>query len=124
MKENFEKYAYGVIHEYQKKLLLDKHTFELKFNKDMGEALMACVFNYPYLNVTIRYGERAIEKWKAKEDVVPYIVHEMCHPITDPLYSKSVDRYASKTEIEDEREKLTDYICNIVLKLSVIKKGV
>ncbi len=116
MSKDFEKYVYGVIKKYSKILLLDKHTFELKYPTGDAESLMECIFNYPYLNVTVLYSDKVLKKWKKKEDVVPYIVHEMCHPITDPLYSKAVERYVSKNEILDEREKLTDYICNIIIK--------
>lgn len=112
----FEKYLYKLINKYSKILLLDKHTFELKNKLENDGSLMECVSNYPYLNVTINYGDKIVKKWNNKEDIIPYVVHEMCHPITDPLYAKSTDRYASKNEILDEREKLTDYICNIVIK--------
>lgn len=118
MKKNkqFEKFVYKIIKKYSKILLLDKHTFELHYGCENENSLMECVFNYPYLNVTINYSNSVIKKWKEKKDIIPFVVHEMCHPITDPLYSKSTDRYVSKNEILDEREKLTDYICNIVIK--------
>ena len=112
----FEKYVYSVIKRYSDILLLQVHTFELKNKLQNQESLMECVFNYPYLNVTINYGDKVFEKWKKGEDIVPYIVHEMCHPITDPLYAKATERYVTKFEVNDEREKLTDYICNIVIK--------
>ena len=117
MKQNkkFESYVYGVIKKYSKILLLDKHTFEIKNKLEEPKALMECVFNYPYLNVTINYGDSIVKKWLDKEDIIPYIVHEMCHPITDPLYCKAGARYVSADEIKDERERLTDYICNIVI---------
>lgn len=111
-----EKYIYGVIEKYQKILLLDKHTFELKYGTKNKEALMECVFNYPYLNVTIKYSDELIKKWQDKDDIIPFVVHELCHPITDPLYAKAEERFCSRNEILDEREKLTDYICNIVIK--------
>ncbi len=114
--KDFEKYVYKIIKKYTKILLLDKHTFELNYGLEHPKAIMECVFNYPYLNVTINYGENALKKWKEKKNIIPYIVHEMCHPITDPLYCKAGQRYTVETEILDEREKLTDYICNIVIK--------
>lgn len=114
--EEFEEYVYKIINKYSKILLLDKHTFEIKNRIENQEALMECVYNYPYLNVTINYGDNVINKWKNKEDIIPYVVHEMCHPITDPLFCKATERYSSKNEILDERERLTDYICNIVIK--------
>ena len=120
MKKNknkkFENYVYKVIKKYSKILLLDKHTWELQYGCENENSLMECVYNYPFLNVTINYGNKVISYWKEKKDIIPFIVHEMCHPITDPLYSKSTDRYVSKNEILDERERLTDYICNIVIK--------
>jgi len=114
--KDFERHCYAIIEHFVPILLLQRHTFELKKGVNNQEALMECVFNYPYLNVTINYSEKAFEKWKKGEDVTPYVVHEMCHPITDPLYAKATDRYASRNEITDEREMLTDLICNIVLQ--------
>lgn len=115
-KIEIEKFIYKIINKYSKILLLDKHTFEVVYGVNDENALMECRFNYPYLNVTILYGDKFIERYKKKDDLIPFIVHEICHPITDPLYCKSTARYVSKDEILDEREKLTDYICNIVIK--------
>jgi len=112
----FEKYVMSVIKKYSPKLLLERHTWELRYGTESKTALMECVFNYPYLNVILNYGDTVIKKWQEHKDIVPYIVHEMCHPITDPLYCKATNRYSSKDEILDERELLTDYICNIVMK--------
>lgn len=114
--KKFEDFLMKLINRYSKVLLLDKHTFELHYGTEYKESLMECVFNYPYLNVTINYSDKVMDKWKNGKDIIPYLVHEMCHPITDPLYSKAISRYVSKDEILDEREKLTDYICNIVIK--------
>lgn len=118
--KKFEEYLTKLINKYSKILLLDKHTFELHYGVYEQNSLMECVFNYPYLNVTINYGDKVMEKWVNGKDIKPYLVHEMCHPITDPLYSKATSRYVSKDEILDEREKLTDYICNIVIKNKLI----
>lgn len=114
--KQYETYLRSIIDQYVPILLLQRHTFELKYGTESPEALMECVFNYPYLNVTIKYSEKSYKEWLAGKDVIPYVVHEMCHPITDPLYSKATARYVSKDEIIDEREGLTDYICNIVLR--------
>lgn len=111
-----EKEIYKIINKYKDVLLLQRNTFELKYPTENEKALAECVCNYPYLNVTINYGDKIINKFKKKENIVPYIIHEMCHIITDPLYCKAVTTFISKNEIEDERELLTDYICNIVVK--------
>jgi len=100
------------------------HKNAKKHPKDQIEkianSILECVFNYPYLNVTIKYSDKVVDKWKNGKDIVPYLVHEMCHPITDPLYTKANSRYVSVDEILAEREKLTDYICNIVIKNKII----
>ena len=43
------------------------------------------------------------------------IIHEFCHIITDPLYAVVLD-FPSKKQIENERERLTDHIAQIVNK--------
>lgn len=118
MKSNakFEAYVYKVIEKYSKILLLDKHRFELRGVLENENALMECKFSYPYLLVILNYGQEVVNRWKHKKDIVPIIVHELCHPITDPLYAKACSIWKSKDEVEDEREKLTDYITNIVIK--------
>lgn len=110
-----EKRVISIIAKYQPLLLLDRNTFEIKYGTENKAALMECVFNYPYLNVTLKYSDELIDKFKRKEDITPYVVHEMCHVITDPLFSKASDRWVSKNEVLDERELLTDYICNIMM---------
>lgn len=111
-----EKEIYKIISSYKDKLLLNRNTFEVKYGTKHQDALAECRFNYPYLNVTISYSDKLVKYFKDKKDITPYIIHEMCHVITDPLYAKATSRWVSKMEIEDERELLTDYICNIIIK--------
>jgi hypothetical protein len=115
MKKDIKKHIEETIKKYQPVLLLNRNTFEVKYGTENKEALMECVFNYPYLNVTLKYSDKCEEDYKNGKDIIPYVIHEMCHVITDPLYSKATERYVSRTEILDERELLTDYICNIVV---------
>lgn len=110
-----EKAIMAIIKKYQPVLLLGRNTFALKYGVENKDSVMECVFNYPYLNVVFKYGDELIERFNNKEDITPYVVHEMCHVITDPFYAKAIERYVTKFEINDERELLTDYICNIVL---------
>lgn len=112
----FEGHIHSIIKKYVPILLLQRHTFEVERGAEDDGGYMSCVFNYPYLNVTIRYSEKAFIEWKKGKDMTPYVVHEMCHPITDPLYAKATSRWASHDEVRDEREQLTDLICNIVLQ--------
>jgi len=114
-RKSFEKYILKIIDEYTPVLLLQRHTFKVKRGVEDKRSLFECLFNYPYLNVTIKYSDSSFKKWEHGKDLVPYIVHEMCHPVTDPLYQKALYRYVSKNEVNDEREILTDHICNIAL---------
>lgn len=115
----FEAYINTISEKYSPILLMGQYTIKPAYEKEEMEingAIMQCRYNYPYLNVTIEYGDKALKMFKDKEDMIPYVLHELCHPITDPFYSKAVSRYVSTREILDERERLTDYICNIVIK--------
>lgn len=116
MNKNFETYVYSIIEKYQPRLLMTAYTFVLEYGLEKASSTMECKFNYPYLNITIMYGTRVVEKWEKGEDIVPFVVHEMCHPLTDPLYAKAISRHVSEDEIRDERERLTDYICYLILK--------
>lgn len=58
----------------------------------------------------------ALQYFREGVDLTPYILHELCHLLTDPFYAKATNRYATHTEINDERELLTDIMCNIILK--------
>jgi hypothetical protein len=116
-KKEFEKWAMVYLKKIQKILLLDDFhplSIEPSNKKNISE----CKFNYPYKSINIGYSDGVFEDFqKGKiEDVLGVLVHEMCHSITDPLYSKAVSRYVGKDEIEDERERLTDHIANILLK--------
>jgi len=114
-KKDFEKYIRGVINEYASKLMIQRHTIDIFPEVDDKKALMECKFAYPYLNNSIRYSNEAFEDWCKGNDMTPFVVHELCHIVTDPFYAKATERYVGKTDMEDERELLTDHICNIVL---------
>jgi len=79
---------------------------------------MESEFQYPYLTIVLHYSDNAIDYFK-KGKLKPIIIHELCHPITDPLYAKAIDRYSGKNEILDEREKLTDYIASLIIKNNI-----
>lgn len=116
MKKDFEKYLKSVVQEYIPILLLERYTFDYKKGTSNPHALMECKFNYPYLNATILYNDDVINRWKNGQNVKPIIIYELCHIITDPFYAKAMGRFSGADEIEAERELLTDYICNIVVK--------
>ena len=98
-------------------------SLEKKDTPDEKETMMQIAFSYPYMYVKIFYFDKTIKDWINGDNLISHITHELCHMITDPLYAKALERFASRQEIEDERERLTDYISNIVCKLTSKQKN-
>lgn len=121
--QKLEKWAKPILIKYQKLLLLTDHKLTFEYSKDVEDSTsMHHLYRYPYKETVIQYGKSAIESFDKKEfdDLKHILVHELCHSLTDPLYSKAVNRYVSKDEILDEREALTDHIANIIYNFKVI----
>jgi hypothetical protein len=112
---DFEAYIEKIIKKYASKLSLNHFIYLIEYNKDETDYL-AMRFCYPYLKATIFYADESLEDFINGHDLEAHVLHELCHLITDPFYAKATDRYASKNEIEDERERLTDFICHLVFK--------
>lgn len=101
--------------KYKSILFIEKYDFKIK--KDKEQKYLASEFNYPYLDAKILWTDASLEDWKKdKSSAERRIIHEFCHIITDPFYCKATEKYVSKNEIEDERERLTDHIAQIVNK--------
>lgn len=114
MKENkkYLKWLDDMWEKWSPILMLQKHT--MLFIKD-NSRFYSCEVRYPYLNSRVTYSDESFKLWKQDKKISEeYVVHEFCHLITDPLYVKSLQRFVSKNEIEDERELLTDHIQRIV----------
>lgn len=120
--KEFEKWAKKNLAKLQSVLLLHDHVVSFEYDGEMtSPTLMQHGFNYPYKTTAIYYGDTALKKWAAKEKEELYncLIHELCHSVTDPLYAKATSRYVSRGEVEDERERLTDHIANILVNLKV-----
>lgn len=78
---------------------------------------METVCSYPYIDSEIRYSSRAFENWKTGILKKDRILHELCHLITDPLYCVGLDRFSTKDQIENERERLVDTISAIIRRI-------
>ena len=116
----FEKWALPKLKQLQKILLLeDFHPLQIEPSET--EATQS-QFHYPYKTITIRYSKGLIEYFEEKnyEKCLNIICHEMCHPITDGLYCKAANTFRTRDEVEDERERLTDHIANIVTKNKLV----
>lgn len=125
MKKNikFERFALPFLKKLAKTLLLEDHypiTIEPGVQKT--SSYMECNLSYPYKFIEIHYSQSVIDDFEKDErkTLKNSLVHEMVHAITEPLYVKAVYRYTTSDEINDERERLTDHITNIVLRNELI----
>ncbi len=125
MKKNtqFEAWAIKFLSRIQKTLLLEDHaplTIETPCKSQNADA--ECQFRYPYKSIIIRYEQSLADRWHKgeREYVNKVLTHEMCHVLTDPLYAKATSRFLTRDEIEDERERLTDHLANILVKNKLI----
>jgi len=103
-------------------ILLLNHFYPIKLEYTPNNKTTECRFHYPYQSITIKYSNEILEYWNNKEydQVLFMLTHEMCHPLTDALYDTCFDRFIGKETLENEREKLTDHIANIVLRNGLI----
>lgn len=117
MKE-LEKYLNNELKRLQKVLLLnDFYLNDVEYRKDL-EGYLETAFLYPYKIIEIRYSDLVIRDWKeGKRKFKHELIHELCHSITDPLYSVAWDRWVTKDQINNERERVTDNIANLVINL-------
>lgn len=118
-KIEFEKYLMQISLKYQKILLLDNSVLTWTFGTDNKNAYAESWVAYPYLSLNLHYSQEMLDEWlknKTSKIVKRAIIHEMIHPLTDALYIKGIERYSSKSEINNERERLTDHIANIIIK--------
>jgi len=122
-KKEFERFAMQMLTKLQHILLLNDHTpLILETPCESKYAKAESAFHYPYKSITIRYDKNLYEDWMKgkKEQVVSVLAHEMCHVVTDPFYSKAISTYKSSDELENERERLTDHIANVLIKNKLI----
>ena len=115
MNKNFEIWINKQIEYYRPFLGITLNQIKIMYDDSVN--YFSISLSYPYLNPTIYYGDSAIESFKNGRLNKRIVLHELCHIITDPLYVKATQRYASEEEVEGERERLTDLIGNIVTNL-------
>jgi hypothetical protein len=114
IEKEFEKWGMKMYEKYKSVLFIEK--FNITVEKDKKDRYMASEFNYPYLDATIYYSDKALKDWvKDKKDSERRIIHEFCHIITDPFYAV-VTNWPNKVQLEEARERMTDHIAQIVNK--------
>ena len=114
MNKDYEKWIEDMFEKYKHILFIDKYQIYFKY---IPERFLASRFHYPYLNFTIDYGDKAVKNWlEDKVEAERDIIHEFCHAVTDPFYFVCNQRYVSSSQVENERERLTDHIAKILSK--------
>ena len=102
--------------EFFKPLLgLDSQKISVAFREDTG--YMEITLTYPYLEPTIRFNDKVVKDLLGGDLKADRVLHELCHVLTDPLYTKACGRWVSKDEVNDERERLTDTMTIIIRNL-------
>lgn len=115
--KQFEAWARPILLKAQKKLLVEEFV-PLELVPSDEHPQLAFGLCYPYKDAKVYYGPDAIRIFKQRrfEYLKKALVHEICHALTDPIYCKAGSRYISKDELEDERERLTDHLANLIIK--------
>jgi len=122
-KKEFELFLANRIKYFTPILLIDSSIISIATPCGKETAWMELQYHYPYLNPTVRYNQKTFDLWATHpKKVDTFLIHELCHIITDPLYAKATSRYIAKEDMEDERERLTDHICNIIIKNNLNKE--
>lgn len=120
----FETWANGEMKKIQAILLTQDFEIDpIKPEKSPDTSTSA--YRYPYKDIEIKYSESLLDAWKEGDKRTAYriLLHEMIHPITDKLYGVAYDRFISKSQVENEREQLTDHFTNVIMKLTYDKKN-
>ena len=112
----YKKWIEQTAKKWSPKLKLENYIIKVEKGKDTE--YLACKYSYPYLSGTIQYSDASYKDWKIDPitEHEPLIIHELCHLITDPFYTKACERHVTKQTLEDERERLTDHIAVVVYK--------
>ena len=108
----------NVIDNYKSILFLDKYIINISREKCSDpDSLAETKCNYPYLNVTLFYNEEKLNKL-SKKDFELVFIHELCHILTDELYTLANNRHVTSDNLRDANEHLTDTLANIIQSLS------
>ena len=122
--KKFEAWATPHLAKMSRVLLLDHfHPVSISYDQAaVGKFFLCCDHQYPYQTIHLSYGDAALRAFEKKDyaTLLNSLTHEMVHPLTDALYSVAFNRFVTNTQVENEREKLTDHIANIVLKGKLI----
>ena len=113
-KKQFVKYLEGLVKKYRKILRLD--LSDITIEEDPKIEYISIGVNYPYKNSIIYFNDKSFGDYKTGKvkDFTSYIIHELCHIYTEPLYIKALHRFTGREEMENERERLTESICQLI----------
>lgn len=120
--KQFERFCNETLRGIQKELLLDSFILHDIKHKEKDDSHAECIFYFPYKDIQVQYSKSLYDEWESGDinSTKATLIHEMCHVITDPLYSVGVDRFTTKATLEDARENVTDHIANILYKKKIV----
>lgn len=115
----FEKWARPILEKAQRALLLNHFgQIAISYGCENKNAYAECVNYDPYVSIIINCSHELLSDFKKKskhKGIKDTLIHEMCHPLTDPLFNRGSERFITSENISKEREKLTDHIANILI---------
>lgn len=107
-----------LVNKYQKLLLLNNWTIDVKVSKELqvDNASARVTYNNPdYKMVCIEIYQAAFMQPNSLEHI---IVHELCHCLTEKIYLIAHNflngHFRTPDEINERREELTEHIAKII----------
>jgi predicted metal-dependent hydrolase len=113
-KQDFEKELKKQINYYTNILNLNEYRITVK---QVNCEYLNISTNLPYYDVIIGYSDSIVQDFLDKKDISFYILHEVCHLITEDLYHRAFDRFTSESRLDYSRERTTDRIAGVINNL-------
>ncbi len=99
--------------------------YNIHYNKfDEGNHHLSISIDLKYLEFTLYVSPIAFKTWKENKEmfVREYLIHEMCHILTENLSWLAEKRYITEKEVEKETEALTETIARM-MEYWFVKEG-
>jgi len=105
----------ALIKKWSKRLYIEDWDFTIKIQSEDDGPAASIKPDYIYKDATIWISPCAFKKPNNLDHIIK---HELCHCLTEPLYRYCIDflnsRFRASTDIEDQREILTEKIAKLL----------
>lgn len=112
------------VRDLMEELRIGNYSFKVKLPGDPGfdcdgeMDVLGVSVTYPYREVVIHVGEKAIEYHKKKNpDLRLCVLHEIFHILHWKYKELALNRHTSEKQLEEEEEDLADVFASIVNRL-------